>query len=699
MSALLDAIRAHASARPTATAIDGATPLTWADLARDLPVLAERLRTAHDDGRPVALRLDHGCAEALLDLALVEAEAPTIPLPPFFSGQQMAGALAHAGAGTLVRGPVALSRGSKGVEFTLTSERLEHPGAVLPEGTTRITFTSGSTGDPKGVCLSLAHLSRVASAVVDHLGVRHAGRHLPILPPGILLENVAGFYATIVAGGTYVALPQAEVGMGDPFRPDLSLMLRTIEQQAITSLILVPELLAGLVAAMTATGVRLPRLTLVAVGGARVDPALLAAAAALGLPVRQGYGLTECASVVTLDDGDPAGRGSVGRSIGCNRIRIAEDGEIMLDGPAFLGTVGAPRAPGPLATGDIGRLDVEGRLWIEGRKSAMIVTSHGRNVAPEWIEGALTATPAILQAMVRGDGRPDLDALIVPASPGADVAGAVAAVNEDLPAYARIARWCVVPPFTPANGLLTGNGRLRRAVIDRTFPHEDATPMPQTFFDRLVHDTREAQARFAVTPQLVAGLTGRITVADYVAYLTQAYHHVRHTVPLMQEARARLDHRPALVRALDEYIEEETGHEHWILEDIDAAGGDGRAVAASDPAPATAAMVDHAYRTIREGNPAAFFGMVYVLESTSIAMASHGAGAVQAALALPDDAFHYLTSHGALDQEHMVFFERLMNRIDDPDDQQAIIAMARDMFALFGGLFESIELETQRVAA
>ena len=440
-------------------------------------------------------------------------------------------------------------------------------------------------------------------------------------------------------------------------------------------------------------------LTLVAVGGARVAPALLAAAAELGLPVRQGYGLTECASVVALDDGDPAGRGSVGRSIGAGRISIAADGEVLIEGPLYLGTVGATRAPGPLATGDIGWIDAEGRLWIEGRKSAMIVTSHGRNIAPEWVEGALTATPAILQAMVRGDGRPELDALVVPASPHADIAAAIAAVNAGLPSYARVARWRVVPPFTPSAGLLTGNGRLRRAAIERAFPHEDADHMPDRFFDRLVHQTREAQARFAVTPQLVAGLTGRISVADYVAYLTQAYHHVRHTVPLMQEARARLGHRPALVRALDEYIEEETGHEQWILEDIDAAGGSGKTVAASDPAPATAAMVEHAYRTIRGGNPAAFFGMVYVLEGTSIAMASHGAGAVQAALALPDSAFHYLTSHGALDQEHMVFFERLMNRIDDPDDQQAIVTMAREMFALFGGLFESIELESQRVAA
>uniref|UniRef100_UPI0035CB2483 iron-containing redox enzyme family protein n=1 Tax=uncultured Sphingomonas sp. TaxID=158754 RepID=UPI0035CB2483 len=362
----------------------------------------------------------------------------------------------------------------------------------------------------------------------------------------------------------------------------------------------------------------------------------------------------------------------------------------------FLGTIGAPRAAAPLATGDLGRFDANGRLWIEGRKSSLIVTGFGRNISPEWIEGNLTARPEILQAMVRGDGRPELDALLVSATPTADIATAVAAVNATLPAYARVGRWQVVPPFTPTNGLLTGNGRLKRAAISRTYPEASDT-MP--FFDRLVSETREAQARFAMVPQLQAGLTGRITRADYIAYLSQAYHHVRHTVPLMQEARVRLSENPLLVDALDDYIVEETGHEHWIIEDIDAAGGDGAAVAASAPAPATAAMVEHAYRTIREGNPAAFFGMVYVLEGTSIAMASSGADAVRKTLGLPPEAFHYLTSHGALDQDHMQFFEKLMNRIDDPDDQAAIIAMARDIFGLFGALFAEIELEGARVAA
>lgn len=690
MTFLLEAVRRHARTCGDAIAIDGAGPVTWTTLARVLPAMAADLAGRFGDGRPVATRIDHGVGECLLDLALFEAGVPTIPLPPFFTPAQTAHALEAAGAQALLSGPVTAS-------FACEPRAGQTP-RPLPPGTARITFTSGSTGDPKGICLSADHILRVAAAVVETLGTHHAGRHLPLLPPGILLENVAGLHATMLAGGTYVALSQAAVGMADGFRPDLAAMLGAIATQRITSLILVPEYLAGLVAAMTASGVRLPLLTLVAVGGARIDPLLLDAAAAVGLPVRQGYGLTECASVVALAGSDPGSRGSVGPSIGANAIRLAEDGEILIDGPLNLGTVGAPRLPGPLATGDLGRIDSDGRLWIEGRKSALIITSHGRNVSPEWVEGVLTRQPAIAQAMVRGDGRPALDALVVPASLTADLAAAVAAANRDLPPYARIAQWRAVAPFSPLAGQLTGNGRLRRDAIDSAHPYQE-TPVDQPFFDRLVTETRAAQARFATTPQLVAGLTGRITRADYVAYLTQAYHHVRHTVPLMQAARARLSDRSQLVAALDEYIEEETGHEFWILADIDAAGGNSAAVRTGDPAPATRAMVEHAYCTIREGSPAAFFGMVFVLEGTSIAMASHGAGAVQAALGLPATAFRYLTSHGALDQQHMKFFETLMNRIDDPGDRQAIIDMANDMFGLFGAVFATIELEAMDVAA
>nr|WP_277923195.1 AMP-binding protein [Sphingomonas sp. CARO-RG-8B-R24-01] len=490
--------------------------MSWEALERALPMLASDVATRCDVARPLGIRVDHGVAECLLDLALVGSGIVTIPLPPFFSLAQGAAALDHAGASAVVSGAIDLADGPT-PRFTMTVEPCRTLRADVPEETARITFTSGSTGDPKGICLSMTHLCRVAGAVVEHLGTHHAGRHLPILPPGILLENVAGFYATILAGGTYVALPQAAVGMADPFRPDFPKMLGAIEDNAITSLILVPEYLAGLVGAMAASGRRLPRLTLVAVGGARIEPRLLDAAAAVGLPVRQGYGLTECGSVVALDDGDPGSRGSVGQSIGANEICLADDGEILIDGPMFLGTIGHPRPAAPFATGDIGRIDDLGRLWIEGRKSSLIVTSHGRNISPEWVEGTLRADPAILQVLVRGDGRSTLDAVIVPANPAADVSAAVAAANLMLPAYARVAQWQIVPPFTPAAGLLTGNGRLRRRAIEAAYPYREAG-LDQPFFDRLVAETREAQARFQMTPQLIAGLTGRISVADYIAY-------------------------------------------------------------------------------------------------------------------------------------------------------------------------------------
>nr|WP_294850546.1 AMP-binding protein [uncultured Sphingomonas sp.] len=694
MTAILGAMRAHGRLqRPNPAFEQGSIILSWKDAADEVARLASEIAARAGHGGVVALSLDHGIGSAITLIATLEVGVPIVPLPPFFHPDQAAAAVRHAGATALVQS----AHFGEG-RVSLDWQALDHPRADIPAGTAVISFSSGSTGDPKGVCLSAEHLSTMADRVCDYLGRGLAGRHLPILPFGILLEQVAGLMASLIAGGTYVPLPSSDVGLGDPQHPDPLAMLSSIARQRATSLILVPEFLAALVGAMEATGQRLPDLQLVAVGGAAVPPGLLDRARGVGLPVRQGYGMTEAGSVIALEGAGTASRGAVGESIGAHSIRLAADGEIWIDGPLFLGLIGAARAPGPYATGDIGRIDGAGQLWIEGRKSSLIVTSFGRNISPEWIEALLTSQPEIAQALVRGDGDAALNALLVPSGPKADVASAVERVNFGLPGYARIESHRLVPPFTPINGLLTGNGRLRRAAIERVYPKEADLPK---FFDRLVAETREEQARFAMTPQLIAGLTGQISQRDYIAYLTQAYHHVRHTVPLMLEARAFLAGRgdDTLVTALDEYIDEETGHEEWILDDIAAAGGDRAAAETSEPSPATKAMVDHAYRTIRSGNPAAFFGMVFVLEGTSVALASSGAAAVEQRLGLPKTAFRYLNSHGALDQDHMRFFEGLMNQIDRPADQQAIVQMAKDMFALFGGMFAGIELEGTRRAA
>jgi heme oxygenase len=215
-----------------------------------------------------------------------------------------------------------------------------------------------------------------------------------------------------------------------------------------------------------------------------------------------------------------------------------------------------------------------------------------------------------------------------------------------------------------------------------------------SFFSRLRAETEgERQALFAV-PQIVDGLGGRILRETYLAYLGQAYHHVRHTVPLMKAAQGRLAARyGALAAALDGYMEEEEGHEAWILSDIAAAGGDADAAAASTPNAATAALVAYAYRAIAQVNPLALFGMIFVLEDTSAAIASQGAAGLAAALGLGPECFRYLSSHGALDQEHLQHFARLTGLIDDPADQQAVIDAARDIYRLFAELFRSIPHE------
>lgn len=221
-----------------------------------------------------------------------------------------------------------------------------------------------------------------------------------------------------------------------------------------------------------------------------------------------------------------------------------------------------------------------------------------------------------------------------------------------------------------------------------------------TFYQRLVTETVDGQMTLASVPQIQDGLMGRISRETYIAYLTEAYHHVKHTVPLMQAARARMDGaHQRFVAALDEYIAEETGHEHWILADIRNCGGDPAMVRDGTPREATVAMTDYAYDYINNANPMGFFGMVFVLEGTSVRLATQGAEAVARNLNLGPECFSYLTSHGALDMEHLTFFEKLMNQVDDPADQAAIIEVAQAIFERFAGVFRAIPHTREAVHA
>ena len=212
-----------------------------------------------------------------------------------------------------------------------------------------------------------------------------------------------------------------------------------------------------------------------------------------------------------------------------------------------------------------------------------------------------------------------------------------------------------------------------------------------SFFERLEQETSAERLALYPVPQLLDGVAGNISRETYLAYLAEAFHHVSHTVPLLTAARDRMDADHVAFRAaLDDYIAEETGHEQWILNDIARSGGDAAAVRVSAPRSSTELMVAYVYDYVGRINPMGMFGMVYVLEGTSIALATHGAGAVSKALGLGPECFSYLSSHGSLDQEHMAFFEGLMNTVEAPVDQAAIVHVARRVFVLFAEMFRSI---------
>ena len=441
----------------------GALETAIAAAARDLLAWTPRVRP----GSPVAVRLPNGPAWVILDLALIRLGWISLPLPGFFTDAQRQHAMADAGARLLIEASDGDSQDLAIAATALRVTPLDLPPRALPAGTAKITYTSGSTGQPKGVCLSLQHMEAVASGLVAAIGADYAGLHLPLLPLSILLENVAGLYTTLLAGGRYHVLPPGPLGLADPFRPDLPKLAGAIAEQRANSLILVPELLRALMMVMTFTGVRLPDLKLVAVGGAKVAPSLLARADELGLPVYEGYGLSECASVVALNT--PSGRkaGTVGRPLPGLDVSI-RDGEIVVGNSGFLGYAGGETREGPVFTGDLGAFDEDGFLRISGRRLNTIITAHGRNVAPEWVESELTAQPEIRQAVVLGEAQAELSALIVPLIPGMDeaaIAGAVDRANANLPPYARVGRWLVRDAFDPAAGELTNNGRPRRAAL------------------------------------------------------------------------------------------------------------------------------------------------------------------------------------------------------------------------------------------
>jgi long-subunit acyl-CoA synthetase (AMP-forming) len=479
-NAVIAALQAHALQTPDDVALRGVSgALSYGELWQRVVQLSTWLRTQAVS--VAGLSGENSVEWIIADLAAWHASVTLVPLPGFFSAAQLQHVLETTGLRHVLvcNGAAAVATDLNSVASPLSGIRLERlqvaPGTVaIAAGVCKITFTSGTTGTPKGVCLTTPMLEAVTRALAARIhaapGMAEALRvHFTLLPLSTLLENIAGVYVPLLLGKSISVRPGAAIGLHGSSGLDLAALLRALQAAQPDSLIVLPQILQALVVAASQGNPLPPSLRFVAVGGAATPLALLRRAQTLGIPVYEGYGLSECASVVALNAPGANRPGSVGRVLDHVRVRI-EDGAIEVAGNVSAGYLGSPTPDrGPwLDTGDLGHLDADGYLYVSGRRKNLLISSYGRNISPEWVEGELSLCPSIAQSMVIGDAQPFLAAIVVPRKDGsaADVARDIAATNAGLPDYARIRRFiCAAEPFTGANQSLTENGRLRRDII------------------------------------------------------------------------------------------------------------------------------------------------------------------------------------------------------------------------------------------
>jgi len=445
----------------------------------------------------LGLLLDNSPAWVIMDLAALHAGICVVPVPAFFSAEQIDHVIRDAGIDTLCTDS---AHAESWAGFTALDSPLPHTVLLrarqtqaanrLPASTAKVTFTSGTTGHPKGVCLSASAMHSVAESIVTVTSGLQIEKHLCLLPLALLLENICGVYAPLLAGATIVLPGARDRGLQGSQQLDIRQMLKCLHESQPHSLVLVPQMLKALTVAVS-LGMALPNsLRFVAVGGARVSPALLHEAREAGIPVYEGYGLSECSSVVALNRPGDDLPGSAGKPLPHARIRIAEGGEIQVSGATMLGYAGQQPQPGNwFATGDLGFIDSEGFLHLTGRIKNAFITAYGRNVNPEWPESELTRFPEISHAVVFGEAMEHNVAVIQTASSttaNEAVAACVHAANDLLPDYARIKQWVrAAEDFSSNNGLLTASGKPRRDAVWEQYQGQFAATS-----DLNIHDKR-----------------------------------------------------------------------------------------------------------------------------------------------------------------------------------------------------------------
>lgn len=477
-----EAVQQRASTQPNSLAfIDADGAYSYAELVEKTQSVAQSL--SQYAGQVMGLYAGNSISWLLVDFACQINEIVLVPLPVFFSNQQLVHAIETAGVDVLIHSDndrlcdlVDCLNGSPLTAGLISSSLAKPTDTQKPKQTAKITFTSGSTGQPKGVCLSNQQQFNVADAIQQSLHLT-AGKHLSVLPFSTLLENTAGAYVTLLNGGCVVALPSEKLGFNGSSQFDIAVFFEVLAEQQPVSLIILAELLMAIVHKVE-MGWKLPTsIEMIAIGGSKVPSRLLEQADALGLPVFEGYGLSECGSVVSLNTPGQRLIGSVGKPLKHVAVQINND-EVLVSGNSFLGYVNESTSWGQrlVETGDLGYVDEHGFLYINGRKKNLLISSFARNISPEWVESSVLSDPNINQCVIFGDQRPYCIALVWTQNKQfkkADIDASLSVANQILPDYAKVKAWIRLPvPLSYGAGTLTANGKPMRINIAQQYAEQ-----------------------------------------------------------------------------------------------------------------------------------------------------------------------------------------------------------------------------------
>ncbi|CAG9000892.1 MAG: Long-chain-fatty-acid--CoA ligase [Candidatus Celerinatantimonas neptuna] len=455
---------------------DEIASLCYRDLAHKVESCVQQLQES--GVKRVLFRADNSLNWALADLSAMKAGLVFIPVPTFFNESQVAHLIDASSADAFWGDwPEWDELQSYGLVagLPLWVDEVDCPNPLIDD-TQKITFTSGSTGQPKGVCLSRQVLGNMAQFLAKGLYESRVilGHHLSVLPLTTLLENICALYVPLALGACSIICRSEFVGLSGSSRFDANRFAMALRKFSPHSLVVTPALLSVLVHFARQMPDVCQSLRFVALGGAKVAPDLLHQVSQMGIPVYQGYGLSECASVVSLNLPRSNRVGSVGKPLANRQLKIDAQGHLHVKGSLMLGYLGqAGMSDQWLDTGDLARIDEDGFLYIQGRSSHLIITSFGRNISPEWVESEAQKWPILSDMVVFGDGQKSVCALVILRGVSEETSSitrslekAIAELNQTLPDYARIG--CLFWSMSGSSllhDLRTGNGRWRRQQV------------------------------------------------------------------------------------------------------------------------------------------------------------------------------------------------------------------------------------------